>query len=43
MSKKNISESEKIDKFLSNNKNIEAIIDITSKNFEELNNINLDI
>lgn len=39
MSKKNISESEKIDKFLSNNKNIEAIIDITSKNFEELNTI----
>jgi len=39
MSKKNISESEKIDKFLSNNKNMEGIIDITSKNFEELNTI----
>lgn len=36
MSNKNVSESEKIDRFLSNDKNIKEIIDITSRDFEEL-------
>ena len=36
MSNQNVSESEKIDRFLSNDKNIKEIIDITSRDFEEL-------